>query len=171
MGFNFILYKVVSVLYNFVTRLRQPCHHLASWKQSSHNLVTTMCMVNNIITTLSPSCYNLVTTLFIVHNLVAALSQSCHKVVQPCHFYMGLHVADEALSTYQPPPQSADCWRQKLSATDLWKRDGSARVSKLYMVSSHIKVMILTAIQQLYLAIIIQWSLFTGLHYSLLCHH
>ena len=89
MGFNFILYKVVSVLYNLVTRLRQPCHHLAGWKQSSHNLVTTMYMVNNIITTLSPSCYNLVTTLFIVHNLVAALSQSCHKLVQPCHFYMG----------------------------------------------------------------------------------
>ena len=77
------------MLYNLVTRLRQPCYHLAGWKQSSHNLVTTMCMVNNIVTTLSPSCYNLVTTLFIVHNLVAALSQSCYKVVQPCHFYMG----------------------------------------------------------------------------------
>ena len=51
-----------------------------------------------------------------------------------------MHVADEALSTYQTPPQLADCWRQNLSATDVWNRDGSASVSKLQMVSSHIKI-------------------------------
>ena len=42
-----------------------------------------------------------------------------------------LHPLDEALSTYQTPPQSADRWRQKLSANDIWNRDGSARAGKL----------------------------------------
>ena len=50
-----------------------------------------------------------------------------------------LHVADEALSTYQTPPQSANYWKQRLPATDVWKRDGYARRSELQMVSSHIK--------------------------------
>ena len=63
----------LSVLYNLITRLRQPCYHLAGWKQSSHNLVTTMCMVNNIITTLSSPCSLYTTLLQPCHNLVTSL--------------------------------------------------------------------------------------------------
>ena len=51
-----------------------------------YNLVITLLVGNNLVTTQSSSCYNLDTTLFIVHNLVAALLQSCHKLVQPCLF-------------------------------------------------------------------------------------
>ena len=58
----------------------QPCHHHACSKQSSYNLVTTIIIICFIIT-LSPPCYNFVTTLFIVNNLVSALLPSCYDLV------------------------------------------------------------------------------------------
>ena len=64
------------------TTLSQGCDNLVITLLVGNNLVTTLSppysyMVNNIITTLSPSCYNLVTILL----------QPCHHLVhctQPC---------------------------------------------------------------------------------------
>ena len=40
---GFLSQKVVSLLHNVVTSLLQPCHHHACSKQSSYNLITTIC--------------------------------------------------------------------------------------------------------------------------------
>ena len=70
-------FSLWDLIYNIVI-IVQPCYKVVAMSGDCHNLVTTLFLVNKLVTIFSQGCYKIVAML---NNLVTILSQDCYNFV------------------------------------------------------------------------------------------